>query len=176
MLKQSKARTPCFSCVAAIAAAMLFFFTVSCGNHQTGQTGDGKSVVRVIQDEQEFKSIIESSGDRPLLLYFYADWCPPCKQLSPMLEEIAREHTEKASFYKINIDRNQFLAQSFQVTGVPYVVFVVDKTLVQAVPGLHKKSTYVKLIDHFSNNTRKTGSIASFQSAVAYPPAAPPEG
>ena len=169
MVKQASIYSPRFSYFAAIAATLLLFAVSTCGNSQTSETDSatGKTVVGAIQNEKEFKTIIESSGERLLVFDFYADWCAPCKQLSPLLEEIAKENRDKASFYKINIDEQKLLAQSFRVTGIPLVVFVINKTAVHTLPGLRSKDTYVKLINHFSRIAGDISSNGSTKTAGA---------
>ncbi len=140
-------------------AICILFFSIACENKNTKSSAASKthSNVVVINNEQEFKTVIESSKDRLLVFDFYADWCPPCKILSPLLDEIAGENRDKASFYKINIDHNQFLANIFQVKGIPYVVFVLNRSTVHVLPGLQSKDAYVKVINHFSDIGKNTG-------------------
>ncbi len=54
-----------------------------------------------------------------MLIDFYADWCAPCKALSPMVQEVAGNLGEKARVIKIDIDKNQALAQKYQIQAVP---------------------------------------------------------
>ena len=135
--------------------ALFLSANASCWNDTAtrGDSGKTKKRVGVVKDHEQFQSIVDSSEDRLLVFDFYADWCPPCKKLSPMLEKIAKENSDKATFYKINIDDNKFLASLFRVTGIPYVVFVLNKTTVHAIPGLRSKKSYVKIINQFSKTT-----------------------
>ena len=81
---------------------------------------------------------------------FYADWCPPCKEIEPVLEKIAKEKSETVTIYKINIDRNKALATSFGVGGIPHVVFFKNKETVFTLSGLYPKNMYLKLVERFS--------------------------
>ena len=65
----------------------------------------------------KFSEIINS--DQPVLIDFYADWCGPCKMVSPIVQEVARETTGKAKVIKIDVDKNQQLAGKLQIRGVP---------------------------------------------------------
>jgi thioredoxin len=108
-------------------------------------------VIAITSDEQ-FKAIIDTSGDRLLIFDLYADWCMPCKILSPTLEELARENSGKASFYKINVDVHTQIAGMFGVSGIPFVVFVKNKTGVHALTGVNPKGTYQRAIDQFAGS------------------------
>ncbi|MBD3343667.1 MAG: redoxin domain-containing protein [Chitinivibrionales bacterium] len=115
------------------------------------EKAEEKSAIKVISSADELNSIIESAGDRLLLFDLYADWCMPCKILSPMLEKIAEKNKEKASVYKINVDKNPKIASAFSVSGIPYVVFVKNKTAVYALTGVQTKKTYQKAIEVLSD-------------------------
>ena len=65
----------------------------------------------------KFSEIINS--DQPVLIDFYADWCGPCKMVSPIVQEVASETKGKAKVIKIDVDRNQQLAGKLQIRGVP---------------------------------------------------------
>jgi len=81
---------------------------------------------------------------------FYADWCPPCKELAPILEEIAKESEGKVDIYKINTDKNPVLASALRVTGIPHVVFIKNQESVFSLSGLYPKKMYLKIIGRFS--------------------------
>jgi thioredoxin len=116
--------------------------------------------VKPIETPDHFKRLIESSADRLLVIDLYADWCLPCKVLSPMLEEIAQDNKDKASFYKMDIDKNTGVARALGVSGIPYVVFIKNETLVHSLMGLHPKGTYVRAINSFAQeDSRQTSDL-----------------
>ena len=84
-------------------------------------------------------------SDKTVLLDFYADWCGPCRMLSPIIEEIASEHPE-IKVYKINVDEEQELAQSFQVMSIPILVALRDGRQIGSSVGVQSKSTILKMV------------------------------
>ncbi|MBL6989198.1 MAG: thioredoxin [Bacteriovoracaceae bacterium] len=77
-------------------------------------------------------------SDKPVLVDFWAEWCGPCRSLTPILEEIAGELGDKVSIVKVNVDENNDLAQQFGIRGIPTMIFFkggeATKTLVGAQP------------------------------------------
>lgn len=111
--------------------------------------------IKTINSVEEFTNILETSGDKLLVFDLYADWCMPCKILSPILEKISNEKKDQANFYKINVDKNPQIAGAFGVSGIPFVVFVKNKTGVSALTGVQSKEAYIKTIDKFSKEAQK---------------------
>jgi thioredoxin len=109
-------------------------------------------LVRTIDGLDSLKALISNAGDRLLMFDLYADWCMPCKILSPLLEKIAEEHKDKVTIYKINIDKNPQIAGAFGVSGIPFVVFVKKQQGVHALSGVHSKDTYIRAINQFAQS------------------------
>ena len=74
----------------------------------------------------------------PVVVDFYADWCGPCRMVSPIMEQLSKEFKGKAKFVKINTDDNQELASEFGIMSIPTVMFFskgkVEDIVVGAVP------------------------------------------
>ncbi|WP_161890625.1 thioredoxin [Pontibacter russatus] len=73
--------------------------------------------------KKSFQELINSPG-MPVLVDFYADWCGPCKTMSPIVEQVASQYNGKLKVIKVNVDNNQAAAQQFRVQGVPtFILF-----------------------------------------------------
>ena len=86
-------------------------------------------------------------GSKPAIIDFYADWCPPCRQLSPLVEEIAKEYEGKIVVYKVNTDKEKVLAQSLGISSLPTLLYIPAKGKPQITLGAVPRETIVKAID-----------------------------
>ncbi len=72
----------------------------------------------------------------PVVADFYATWCGPCRELSPLLDKLAGGYADKIKFVKINVDESPGLAQNFQVQAIPTVIFFKDGKVADRITGL----------------------------------------
>lgn len=86
-------------------------------------------------------TVIES--DKPVLVDFWAEWCGPCKKLSPILDEVAAELGDEAIVAKVNVDEQRQLSAMFQIMSIPTVLIFKDGQKVADIVGAQPKSTYV---------------------------------
>ncbi len=70
---------------------------------------------------EEFKRVIE--GEKLVVVDFYADWCMPCRYLSPVLEKLSKEYDGQVEFYKLDVDANQDIAFEYGISSIPTVLF-----------------------------------------------------
>jgi thioredoxin 1 len=81
-----------------------------------------------------------------VIVDFWAEWCGPCRQLGPKLDEIATEHQGRVKVYKMNVDENPDTPSKFHVRGIPTVVFLKGGQLVHQVVGNQPKEVFVEAI------------------------------
>ena len=126
--------------------------------------------------ETEFNDqVIEASENKLIVVDFWAPWCGPCKQLTPILEKIINKSGDKVKLVKINIDENQQISAQLRIQSIPTVYAFKDKQIVNAFQGLLsekqiiefiEKSLGSKLIDDFTdfyNQVRSSMSENKFE-------------
>lgn len=94
--------------------------------------------------KSSFSTIINDT--KPVLVDFYADWCGPCKMLAPILQEVKSELAEQVKIVKIDVDKNQALAEKFQVRGVPTMILFKEGQQLWRESGVVQKNQLVELI------------------------------
>tara|TARA_Y100001963_G_scaffold142953_1_gene213158 strand:+ start:171 stop:482 length:312 start_codon:yes stop_codon:yes gene_type:complete len=80
------------------------------------------------------------------LIDFYADWCGPCRRLSPIIESVSKQVSPNADIYKVNIDESGALARRFGIRSVPTLLLFKDGVLVNSVSGLQSEKTILRII------------------------------
>src|SRR6201996_7363414 len=104
---------------------------------ETGESGNGEASAFVFDvTEETFNTDVAArSRTTPVIVDLWADWCGPCKQLSPVLEKLANEAAGAWVLAKVDVDANPRLAQAFQAQSIPMVVAVVGGQMVDAFLG-----------------------------------------
>ena len=86
---------------------------------------------------------------------FWADWCGPCKMLSPILESLALNYSGRIRVYKVNVDRCPNLAALFGIMSIPTVIIFKDGVAIDHIIGLHPKDKYTFAIDNILTSKKQ---------------------
>ncbi len=94
-----------------------------------------------------FQKLINS--EKPVLIDFSAEWCGPCKVMAPILEQVKKEIGDKATVIKIDVDRNQSVAQSLNITGVPTLMIYKRGKQLWRQSGVLDKNRLIGILNQF---------------------------
>jgi thioredoxin 1 len=150
-----------FTTMKKFIISISFGLIVLLSNCNAGNTGKATSNATsasgsvIVLTNAEFKKNVfnyevnkdwKFEGKLPVIIDFYASWCGPCRQLSPRVEEIAKEYAGKIIVYKVDTDAEQELAQSLGIQSLPTLLFIPMKGKPQATMGAVPKETLVKAV------------------------------
>lgn len=131
---------------------------VGCGGKKTttteevSETTEAKAAIAHLTKEEYIAKVSDFvnhpdewvfKGDKPMLVDFYATWCPPCKQIAPILEELAKEYEGKIDFYKIDVDQEGELAAAYNIRSIPTLFFIPKEGDPETVLGALSKEEFV---------------------------------
>ena len=111
-----------------------------------------QNIIEINQD-QFIEEVIEKSKTTPVLVDFWAPWCGPCKQLTPVLEKIVNKKNGKIILAKINVDENQGIASQLNIQSIPTVYGFVDGRPIDAFQGAQPESKIEAMIDKLIDAT-----------------------
>lgn len=112
---------------------------------QLDKAGFLKKVMDYESNSTEWKYL----GDKPAIIDFYATWCGPCRQLAPVLDELAKEYASQIYIYKVDTDKEKELAAAFGIRSIPSLLFIPMKGKPQMGQGALPKSMLKEAIDSF---------------------------
>ncbi len=137
----------------AVIVSSLFF--INCKSENQGRTNSKESSVKQLTDA-DFKKLVfdyeankewKFEGDKPVIIDFYADWCAPCRQLSPLVDSIAEEYSGKIAVYKVDTEKEKMLAQGLGITALPTLLFIPAEGMPRASMGFMSRENMMRAIN-----------------------------
>lgn len=137
-----------------LAFVLTSLVITSCGQTKTDKQVSTENLPTEVNTEQFIEQIIDFRdkdwrflGDQPVVIDFYASWCPPCKKLSPILDELSQEYKGKVKFYKVNVDNEPDLVKVFDIKSMPTLVYVALNGDLTSSIGYMTKKKLIELIE-----------------------------
>jgi thioredoxin 1 len=140
----------------AVIILSLFFSNCSAGIPENNVKNSSNEDLVIPLSNEGFKKMVfnydlnkawKYEGSKPVIIDFYADWCPPCRQLSPLVEEIAKEYSGRIIVYKVNTDKESELAKNLGISSLPTLLYIPANGKPQVTLGFIPKETIIKTIN-----------------------------
>ena len=100
--------------------------------------------MKKIKSLEEFNQLIK--GDKPVLVDFYAEWCPPCKVQLPILEKLNEKHGNEVQIVKVDVDKLQEISQQYGIRSIPTIIAFDNNKVLYQKAGLHSETNLEDLI------------------------------
>lgn len=97
-------------------------------------------------DEANFDQVVLGAG-KPVLVDFWAEWCPPCHQIVPILQQVAAERADRLTVVKVNSDENPAISSQYRVMALPTLMLFHHGRLIWSVVGARPKAKLLKELD-----------------------------
>ena len=146
----------------AIYGAVLgLFFHFLSGNGNSAAMNESTANVKHITQDQFAEEVTQAA--LPVVVDFYATWCGSCRQLAPTMDSLAEQYAGKIKFVKVNVDESPKLAQTFQVEGIPMLVFLQNgKATGTSVGMIAKEDLILRLNSLLQTNGQSVAKVTRF--------------
>ena len=137
------------SCCKYLLLSIMLLGTIECAYSDN---------VRYLTDDEFMSLFFDTSGDRPVYSYhdtvpcivdFYTVWCGPCKMLAPIMSELSEQYKGQVNFYKVDIDKERYVARLLGITSIPQMLFVPLSDRPQMIKGFRQKEIIEAIINEY---------------------------
>jgi thioredoxin 1 len=97
---------------------------------------------------QNYDEVVMKSG-KPVIVDFWAEWCSPCKVISPLMEELSKEYEKEIEIVKCDVDKNPELCRKFNIKSIPAVFFMKKGEIFDSKIGASSKANFIRKIELF---------------------------
>ncbi len=131
-----------------ISISVLYNYLIQPNSDQSLKNVEKEETSQIleIKNIEQFKQQVLNENDI-VFIDFYATWCMPCKTMSPIIEEIAKEHKD-VKFVKVDIDENEELAIEYNIMSIPTMIIIQNGEIVKTFVGIKSKETIVNELEH----------------------------
>ena len=123
-------------------------------------------IIKDVNVDNFMQDVIEASKQKPIVVDFWAPWCEPCKQLTPLLEAAVLENKDKLILAKIDIDKNQEIAAQLKIQSIPTVYAFFEGKVVDGFQGAQSKSEILKFIQKLTNLVGPGEDVEALQDLI----------
>jgi len=104
-------------------------------------------------ESSSFDNVVESAN-MPVLVDFWAEWCMPCRVMAPIIEELARDYSEKIIFAKVNVDENPEVSQRYNIMSIPHFIIFKDGKPAERIVGAAGREPLEEALKKHLNQNR----------------------
>ena len=123
-------------------------------------------IIKDVNVDNFMQDVIEASNEKPIVVDFWAPWCEPCKQLTPLLEAAVLENKDKLTLAKIDIEKNQEIAAQLKIQSIPTVYAFFEGKVVDGFQGIQSKSEIQKFIQKLISLVGPGEDIEALQDLI----------
>lgn len=105
------------------------------------------SMARVVTDDSFAAEVLGSP--RPVIVEYWAEWCPPCRLVAPVLDEIAADHAGQVELVTVNVDENPLTASRYRILAVPTISVFAGGEIVKQLTGARSKAAFLRDLSEF---------------------------